>query len=389
MKRLYIAALLVLPLVLAAGQQAPLSVSIVSPPEGGRLQQGVEVEVVVSTSADVEVEQVELFINDILIGKTTRAPYVFVLNDLAANSVYRLRAVATSAEGQTAVDSRVFRQFQADGISVRVDLVTLYVAVNDASGNYIRNLNADDFIIEEDGVRQEIAAFSSEQTPLTAAILMDISSSMIGNRIVRSQNAAIDLVNRIIGDSDKAMVLGFDDRLITYQAFTSDVEKLAEAIRLTGPNGGTALYDAVAGTVRKLFPLRGKRTIILLSDGDDTDSEFRDDQVLNYLQKSSVIVYSVGLQTLTAAQTEQSETRRTIENLREMAEFSGGRSYFPSYINELPGIYQAIGRDLNSQYTISYYSTNSRRDGSWREIKVLVAGRGDLTLRHRGGYYAQ
>jgi VWFA-related protein len=72
-----------------------------------------------------------------------------------------------------------------------------------------------------------------------------------------------------------------------------------------------------------------------------------------------------------------------------MADFSGGRAYFPSFIRELPGIYQAIGQDLNSQYTISYYSKNTDRDGQWREIEVRVKGRDDLKLRHRKGYYAR
>jgi len=369
-------------------QDVPLTVSIVSPPEGGRLAPGTEIEVLVNADADETVEAVELFINDSFVVRLTESPYVFTISDLPPSSVYRLQAVAETASGLTAIDSRIFSQFQSEGFAISVDLVTLYVTVNNPQGEYVRNLTADDFIIEEDGVEQKIENFSSEQTPLTLAMLMDISSSMLGERIVRSQNAAIDLIRRIIGEKDRATIMGFDDRLFTFQPLTDDVEKLVQAIRMTGPNGGTALYDAVAGAVRKLFPLRGKRAIVLLSDGDDTDSSFKDDEVLNYLQKSSVIVYTVGLQTLTVAQTAAGETRRTINNLRDMADFSGGRSYFPNAIGQLPGIYRAIGADLSSQYTISFYSTNGNRDGSWRELKVRIKGDPNLELRHRTGYYA-
>jgi len=271
---------------------------------------------------------------------------------------------------------------------VRVDLITLYAAVTDAEGNYVRGLTQEDFLVEEDRRPQEIAFFSSEATPLTAALLMDVSSSMIGERIIRAQDAASDLVRSLIKEEDRAMVLGFDHRLLMYQPLTNDVETLVRAIKMTGPNGGTALYDAVAGTARKLFSLKGKRAVIVLSDGDDTDSLFSYDEVLDYLQKTSVLVYSVGLQTLTVAQTRRSETQETIRQLRNMAEISGGRAYFPSFISHLPGIYAAIGRDLRSQYTIAYYPTNKVRDGKWRSIKVSVRGRPQLVVRHRKGYYA-
>ena len=382
----FCALLLFVPLL--AAQDGGLQVTILSLPEGARLVNGMEIEVEVIADPGVEVAAVELFINDISMGVDTEMPYNFAIQRVPKSSVHRIRAVARSTTGRTAIDTRLLTTEEDSNFAVRVDLVTVYVSVNDQQGTYVRNLTEEDFILEEEGVEQEVAFFTSEVTPLTAAILMDVSSSMIGERIIRSQNAAIDLVRNLIRPEDQAMVLGFDDRLSLYQSPTSEVEKLVEAIRLTGPNGGTALYDAVAGTTRRLFNLPGKRAIIVLSDGDDTDSDFSGDEVLDYLQKSSVILYSVGLQTLTTAQTRVGETRKTIHNLREMAEFSGGQAYFPSFISHLPGIYAAIGKDLSSQYTIAYYPKNAVRDGSWRTIRVRVKGQDDLSIRHRKGYYA-
>jgi Ca-activated chloride channel family protein len=372
----------------AATQDSPVSVEIVRPGEGERLVPESEIELEIFLAAGEQLAGVEVFLDDVSLGSLAAPPFIFPVKQVQPASVHRIRAVARTATGKQAVDTLTLRSDGGTGFTVRVDLITLYASVTDAQGNYVRGLKQEDFILEEEGQPQEIAFFSSEATPLTAALLMDVSSSMIGERIVRAQQAASDLVRTLITKEDRAMVLGFDHRLLMYQPLTGDVDSIVRAIEMTGPNGGTALYDAVAGTARKLFNLKGKRVIIVLSDGDDTDSSFSYDEVLDYLQKTSVMVYSVGLQTLTVAQTQRHETQSTMRLLRTLAEISGGQAYFPSYISHLPGIYAAIGRDLRSQYTIAYYPTNRVRDGKWRNIALRVRNRSDLVIRHRKGYYA-
>ena len=372
----------------AAAQESPVTVEIIKPEEGQRLIPESEIELEVFVSQGHELAEVEVFVDGVSIGSRKAAPFVFPLAQVVPGSVHRIRAVARTTGGNQAVDTLVLREDAGSGYTVRVELITLYASITDAEGNYVRGLTQDDFALEEDGRPQEIAFFTSEATPLTGALLMDVSSSMIGERMVRAQSAASDLVRTLIKEEDQAMVLGFDHRLLMYQPLTNDVETLVRSIYMMGPNGGTALYDAVAGTARKLFKLKGKRVIVVLSDGDDTDSSFSFDEVLDYLQKTSVLVYSVGLQTLTVAQTQQHETQSTMRQLRTMAEISGGQAYFPSFISHLPGIYGAIGRDLRSQYTIAYYSNNKVRDGKWREITLKVRSRPDLVVRHRKGYYA-
>ena len=391
MKRINIISILLISAfsLITQAQDTAVEVSIMSLPEGTIVTEGLEVELSIFTGAGEQLKECELFLNDVSQGKLSQAPFVFKLRNVPRSTVFRLKAVATSESGKLAVDNKLIKNNIRSDYNLSVSLTTVYASVTDKNGNYIRGLTQEDFIIEEDGRPQEISFFTSEATPLKAAVLMDVSSSMLGDRIARSQQAAIDLLEKIIGEQDRAMVLGFDHRLILYQTMTNDLDKLIEAIRMTGPNGGTALYDAVAGTTRRLLPMKGKRAIIVLSDGDDTDSRFQADEVLDYLQKSSVIVYSVGLQTLTMAQTRADETRQTINNLREMADFSGGKAYFPSFISHLPEIYSAIGKDLSSQYTIAYYPENKIRDGKWRRITVRVRNRPDLIIRNRKGYFAK
>lgn len=375
-------------LAFTALQDQPIDVRIVSPSVGERLSSESIIKLDIALAGSETLKDVEVFLDGISLGKLTAPPFEFPIENLLPNSVHRIKALAETESGKVSLDTRLISQDLVTGIPVRVDLVTLYVSVTDQAGNYARGLLREDFVIEEDGARQDIAVFSSEYTPLTLALLMDVSSSMIGDRIARSQEAAVDLVKTLIKTEDKAMVLGFDHRLLSYQPLTSSIEILESAIRLTGPNGGTALYDAVAGTNHKLFSLKGKRAIIVLSDGDDTDSSLGFDEVLDYLQKSSVMVYSVGLQTLTVAQTYERDTKKTIRELRTLAEITGGQAYFPSFISHLPGVYAAIGQDLSSQYTIAYYPANKVRDGKWRSITVRIAGKPHLSVRHRKGYYA-
>ena len=369
-------------------QDQPVSIRIISPSEGQRLTLDSIIEVEVSLNEGEEIDEVEVFLDDSSLEARSSPPFRFSIAKLSSDSVHRIRAIVRTKSGRRAVDTLVLKSSDAAGFAVRVDLVTLYVSITDVDGSYVRGLAKEDIQISENGAPQEISFFSSEVTPLTLALLMDVSSSMIGERIVRAQAAAVDLIGTLIKNEDQAMVLGFDHRLLMYQPLTNDVNKLERAIRLTGPNGGTALYDAVAGTAHKLFDLKGKRALIVLSDGDDTDSNFSFDEVLNYLQKTSVIVYSVGLQTLTVAQTRAEQTKETIRQLSSLAEITGGQGYFPSFISHLPGIYAAIGKDLNSQYTIAYYPSNKVRDGKWRSISVRIKGNPNVVVRHRKGYYA-
>jgi len=182
--------------------------------------------------------------------------------------------------------------------------------------------------------------------------------------------------------------MSFDDKIYLQQYFTSELVPLSEAVTYLAADGGTALYDSIAHAVRKLRPIKGKKAIILLSDGDDTDSHFDFDRVLDYCKQSDILIYSVGLQRLTFSQTFRQTTDLTLQQLRRIAEISGGKAYFPDIIDHLKRIYDSIGRELESQYSLGYISSNKLRDGTWRSITVRIKNRPDLTARARQGYYA-
>src|SRR5436853_2024433 len=165
---------------------------------------------------------------------------------------------------------------------VRADvrLVNVIVTVTDTRGRYISNLTQDDFILEEDGKPQQISHFSQDQNvPVSVGILLDTSGSM--DRKIRTAVEAVDRFIRRIHQDDEIFLMTFSGRPVLRQDFTDDRDKLSQALRRIIATGGTALYDAVADAVTKLGSSRhGKRAILLITDGQDTASAAKLDEVL-------------------------------------------------------------------------------------------------------------
>ena len=186
------------------------------------------------------------------------------------------------------------------------------------------------------------------------------------------------------------MILGFNDRVYLYSDFSPDVAALEGAIATTYPDGSTALYDAVVEALRKVNTQRGKRALVVLSDGLDTQSSFGFADVLEYARQSNVLIYTIGLQLMHDA-TELGDAsgavRESVESLRALAESTGGAAYFPLSLDELEDVYEQIADELTSQYAISYYPTNQQWDGRWRRVEVLLPGQPNVRIQARPGYY--
>ena len=331
----------------------------------------------------------ELYVNGEIVGRGAgnSASTTFVATE--DESVYLLQASAVGADGELASDTRLLQR-GAIGFGASVDLVTLNLTVRAPGGGFVEDLTADSFVIVEDGVPQEVVNFAKgEDTAVSAAMLLDTSSSMIGGGIASARGGANRLVDNLLRGNDRAMVLGFNDRVYLYSDFTNDVAALREAIAATHPDGATALFDAIVGSLRKINLRVGRRALIVLSDGLDVESRFGFADVLEYTRQSDVLVYTIGLQLMHDA-TELGDAsdavRDSVENLRELAEATGGSAYFPLSLAELEEIYGEIAAELESQYSVSYYPTNQQWDGAWRELQVTLQGRPGQ-VQARPGYY--
>jgi Ca-activated chloride channel family protein len=175
---------------------------------------------------------------------------------------------------------------------VRVDvrLVNVIATVTDAHGRYVPNLEADDFILEEDGARQDIAHFSQDHNvPLTVGVLLDTSGSM--DRKIRTAVDAVDRFFRRIQKDDEIFLITFSGQAVLREDFTDDRDRLSQSLRHLRATGGTALYDALGDGLNKLRSARhSKRALLVITDGQDTASNLKLDQVLQSIRASEVLV---------------------------------------------------------------------------------------------------
>ena len=271
-----------------------------------------------------------------------------------------------------------------------VDVVSLNVTVTDPGSRYITDLEEAEFQVFEDGVKQELLYFNRSRSPIALSILLDTSASM-DDKMALVHEAAVGFVARL-GDGDIAQVIDFDSRVQILQSFTGDRPALERAIRQTTAGGSTALHNAVYIALKELKKIQvgspdeiRRQAIVVLSDGEDTSSLVSFEEVLDLAKRSETAIYSIGIRSKDPSAMRGFREAEFV--LRQLAQETGGRAFFPSNPNDLSGIYGLIAEELSSQYTLGYTSKNPRRDGMWRRIVVRLT-RPDVVARTKQGYYA-
>ncbi len=270
-----------------------------------------------------------------------------------------------------------------------VEIVSLNVTVTDAQGRYITDIGQEEFGVFEDGAKQELTYFNRTNLPIALSLLIDSSASM-EQRMENAQDAAIGFAKRI-RPQDLAQVVDFDSRVEIKLGFTNKVDELETAIRTTSAGGSTALHNAVYISLKELAKVKAKnpdeirrQAIVVLSDGEDTSSLVSFEEVLELAKRSETAIYTIGLQ---PRETSALRGFREAEFvLRQLAQETGGRSFFAKQIEELRDVYAQIADELSSQYSMGYASKNPRRDGAFRRI-VVQASRPSTTARTKRGYY--
>jgi VWFA-related protein len=216
-------------------------------------------------------------------------------------------------------------------------------------------------------------------------------STSMSPHMTRAQEAAIGLA-RTLRSGDRAMVLGFHDRVDVLQPLGDRIPEAIDAVRRTRAYGGTALYNALYIAMSTLTAERERsreirrQAIAVLSDGRDTTSLLRSDDVLVLVAESGIGVYPIVL-------TQASEPGRMKDGdslwvMKSIARDSGARAFVARDSTEFPAIYDAIANELAHQYVLGYYSINARRDGAFRRVDVRVVGRDEISARTRPGYFA-
>ncbi len=309
---------------------------------------------------------------------------------LAVLALLFLATLATAPADQGSAAQGAQESQKTQVFRAGVDVVSLNVTVVDAQNRYVTDLGQTDFSIFEDGAKQELIFFNRINQPIALSILLDTSASM-EQRLATAQEAAIGFVKRL-RPRDLAQIVDFDSRVEIAQDFTNNHEQLERAVRATAAGGSTSMHNAIYISLKELAKVRAKsadevrrQAIILLSDGEDTSSLVSYEEVLELAKRSETAVYTIGLHPREAAGTKGFREAEFV--LRQLAQETGGRPFFPSRVEDLKDVYGQIADELSSQYTMGYASKNGRRDGSWRRLVVQVA-RPSLTARTKRGYYA-
>jgi VWFA-related protein len=276
---------------------------------------------------------------------------------------------------------------QTSRIKVRVELVNVLMTVTDNKNRMVVDLTKNDFRVFEDDKPQTISYFSREtDLPLRIGILVDTSSS-IRDRLHFEQEAAIDFLDATVRPGkDLAFVIAFDVEVQLVQDYTDDMDKLSRAIRGLQAGGVTSLYEAVFfGAKEKMlfFPPPEpylRRAMIIVSDGEDNQSEHSRDEALAMAQRAEVTIFTIS--------TNRTGTGgRGDKVLKALAKETGGRAFFPFEASELAASFQEISRELRNQYSLAYVSTNTAHDGTFRKVAVETVNK-NLHVRAKPGYFA-
>lgn len=268
-----------------------------------------------------------------------------------------------------------------------IDLATFGVTVVDRKGEYLADLNAEDFEIIEDGQKQTLKYFARgtdlENGPeMHVGLLFDTSGSM-SEDIKLSRSAAIKFLNTLSEAKDMTLV-DFDTEVRVAKYPQRDFPRMVERIRARNPDGETALYDAMGVYLDGASDDEGRKILVLYTDGGDTHSTISFGDLMTLIRASDVTVYSVGFLEHSRGHIEERS------HLQQIAEATGGQAFFPTTMKDIEASYDKVVAQIRAQYSLAYSPTNTKQDGAWRKVEIRVT-RPDLKgskILARRGYFA-
>jgi Ca-activated chloride channel homolog len=272
-------------------------------------------------------------------------------------------------------------------IRARVNEVNVLFIATDKHGKFVRDLTQKDFtILDDHKPPQAIVNFRREtDLPLDLGLLIDVSGS-VNSRFDFEQDAAIRFLQGTIRTRfDRAFIVGFNTKSQMAQDFTDNVQLLSVGVHRLQDGGGTALYDAIYRACKEKFlkdrpdhPLR--KAIVIVSDGEDNQSEYSRAQAIEMAQRAEVIIYAISTD-------DSGLVMRGDKVLEQLAEATGGRAFFPFKMKDITHSFAAIEDELRSQYVVSYRPADFDADGRYRSIEISALKK-DLQVRARKGYFA-
>ena len=316
---------------------------------------------------------------------------------------------------------------EGDGFRFRtgVELINVAVSVSDLNGRYISGLRQDDFVLYEDGVEQPITHFSNERVPVSLGLVVDTSGSMAGEKWDHARSALDRFLLELLGEEDEVFLYQFSADPYLLEDWTTDRTRLSRAMRRIVPRGGTAMYDTLAEAVPLADSGKNrKKAIVVISDGNDTNSSTSVPDLKRLIRETEVLVYAVGIDgegeytgsgpfgrppvrlpfpfpipgrrrpypgqppwgSGRTGGTYQQSDRVNAAALRELTDDSGGRTEIVKTSRDLDPATTGIADELSRQYFLAYPAA-AKKDGRWHTIRVAVRDQ-RYRVRARTGYMA-
>ena len=352
-------------------------VRILSPDKGTKVSGPTKVVAVVAVPEGKTLQKMEFYSNETRVATLYQAPYEQTVNVKDSKSLGYVRVIGTLDDGTVSEDLRYVNapQFVSE---VTVDAVELYTTVLD-KGRPVNYLQASNFKVFEDGVLQQVQGFEYvKNLPLSVGLLIDTSASML-EALPEAQQAALKFIDFTIGEKDRAFLVSFDNEPYLLSKLTGRKDKLTRAFSGLRAEGSTALYDAIIYGLYQFTGVKGKKALVILTDGKDTASKFDYETLVEYVKKSGLAVYAIGLKI--------SGTDLEVKyKLNKISTATGGQTFYIDSAKNLETVYRQINDDLRSQYLLTYYSSNTGARDAWRKIEIKVEPT-NLSARTISGYY--
>lgn len=339
----------------------------------------------------------------------TRAPWIVIaalLVGVAAVGAQQSQPPAPPQSTAGAAPVAPSQEANQGAIVRNVNLVEVLFSVVTKHEKLVTDLIQNDFKVFDDGAAQEVTSFSQPtDLPLRIGMVLDTSNS-IRERLKFEQDAAIDfLFNALRRNKDEAFLMTFDDGPQIIEDFTGDTGDLRDTILKQRAGGGTSLYDAVYAASTHLLnnsPMPPgpnadvRRVLVVISDGDDNSSTRSRGESVEMSQRAGVIIYTISTSTDWVSPDEEKDVMKQVQRkylktegdqvLDQLAQETGGRSFFPYKVDDLGQSFLDIGDELRHQYALTYSPAGRVPDGKYHSIKIQV-DRKDLLVRARKGYY--
>lgn len=350
----------------------------------------------------------------------TSQPRVLLAAAIAVASAVVTFAQTTSRSGQDPSTG----PGQGEGFRFRsgVELINVTATVTDDQGRFVSSLRKEDFIVYEDGAPQAVSHFSNERVPVSLGIALDTSGSMTPDKMSSARGAIDRFFYDLLGQDDEMFLYRFASVPHLVQNWTTDRRSLSRAMSGLTPGGGTAMYDAIAEAIPVAETGRHrKKALVVISDGNDTNSGTSVGELRQLIRESEVLVYAIGVdgreqETFTRGGSvprlpfpvpfpipgrrpvpqyppigrgtwgRGAGDRVNAEALRNITDDTGGRTEIVRAFGDLDGATARIADELSKQYYLGYPSTG-KKDGRWHAIRVEVRNP-KLRVRARRGYVA-